>query len=358
MLPRARKGRGATLNPEGRFERFAREAVDDGWGSLEALAEAPVPTTEVLQDRARTIIARNDSPDVPFDRSINPYRGCEHGCVYCYARPSHAHLGLSAGLDFETRIFVKADAARLLQEELARPGYACRPISLGANTDPYQPLERRLGVTRSILEVLAEARHPVSIVTKSALVCRDLDLLAAMARDRLANVYLSITTLDRHLARTLEPRASAPHRRLEAVRALASAGVPAGVMVAPIIPALTDPEIETILEAAAAAGASSAGYVLLRLPHEVKELFAAWLEAHVPGRARHVLSLVRQCREGRLNDRAFGSRMRGQGVFAELIAQRFRKAVHRLGLDRRQLPQRTDLFRPPATDGQLDLFAR
>ena len=303
------------------------------------------------------IIARNDSPDVPFDRSINPYRGCEHGCVYCYARPSHAHLGLSAGLDFETRIFVKADAARLLQEELARPGYACRPISLGANTDPYQPLERRLGVTRSILEVLAEARHPVSIVTKSALVCRDLDLLAAMARDRLASVYVSITTFDRHLARTLEPRASAPHRRLEAVRALASAGVPAGVMVAPIIPALTDPEIETILEAAAAAGASSAGYVLLRLPHEVKELFAAWLEAHVPGRARHVLSLVRQCREGRLNDRAFGSRMRGQGVFAELIAQRFRKAVHRLGLDRRQLPQRTDLFRPPATDGQLDLFA-
>jgi DNA repair photolyase len=356
MLPRTHKGRGAITNPEGRFERHRREPFDDGWGSLDELAGEPSPRTEALPDRARTIITRNDSPDVPFDRSINPYRGCEHGCIYCYARPSHAFLGLSPGLDFETRIFVKHDAAMLLRRELARPGYACRPISLGTNTDPYQPLERRLRVTRAILEVLAEARHPVGIVTKSALVCRDLDLLAPMAQDGLANVYLSITTLDARIARTLEPRASSPRRRLEAVRALAAAGVPVGVMVAPIIPGLTDPEIEAILEEAAAAGASTAGWVLLRLPYEVKDLFAAWLEAHFPLRARHVLSLVRQCRGGLLNDPEFGSRMRGQGVFADLVARRFRQAARYLGLDRRQLPQRTDLFRPPAGDGQLDLF--
>ena len=333
-----------------------REPFDDGWGSLEALADAPGPATQVFPDRARSIIAHNNSPDIPFDQSINPYRGCEHGCVYCYARPSHGHLGLSAGLDFETKIFVKQDAARLLKEELARPGYVCRPISLGANTDPYQPLERRLQVTRQVLEVLAEARHPVGIVTKSNLVTRDIDLLRVMARDGLARVYLSITTLDRRIARTLEPRAAAPHRRLEAVRELAAAGITTGVMVAPIIPALTDPEIETILDAAAAAGAASAGYVLVRLPHEVKELFQAWLEAHQPARARHVLSLIRQCRDGKLNDPGFGSRMRGGGVFAELIAQRFAKARARHGFDRRQLPQRTDLFRPPRLDGQLDLF--
>ncbi len=356
MLPRVHKGRGATLNPEGRFERFGRAPVDDGWGSLEALADEPSPTTQVLPDHARSIIAHNDSPDIPFDRSINPYRGCEHGCVYCYARPSHGHLGLSAGLDFETKIFVKEEAAGLLKQELARPGYVCKPISLGANTDPYQPLERRLRITRRILEVLAEARHPVGIVTKSDLVTRDIDLLRLMARDGLARVYLSVTTLDRRLARTLEPRASAPHRRLEAVRELAAAGITTGVMVAPIIPALTDPEIETILDAAAAAGAASAGYVLLRLPHEVKELFQAWLDAHYPARARHVLSLIRQCRDGRLNDPGFGSRMRGDGAFADLIAQRFAKARARHDLDRRQLPQRTDLFRPPRLDGQLDLF--
>jgi DNA repair photolyase len=356
MLPLARKGRGATLNPEGRFERHAREPFDDGWGGLDALADEPGPATEVFADHARTIIARNDSPDIPFDRSINPYRGCEHGCVYCYARPSHGHLGLSSGLDFETKIFVKHEAASLLRQELARPGYACRPISLGANTDPYQPLERRLLVTRRVLEVLAEARHPVGIVTKSALVTRDLDLLRVMARDGLVRVYLSVTTLDPRIARTLEPRAAAPHRRLEAVRALAGAGVTTGVMVAPIVPALTDPEIEAILEAAAEAGASSAGYVLVRLPHEVKELFRAWLEAHFPARAAHVLSLVRQYRDGRLNDPGFGSRMRGEGVFAELVAQRFRKACARLGFDRRQLPQRTDLFRPPRDDGQIGLF--
>ncbi|MEK0083212.1 PA0069 family radical SAM protein [Benzoatithermus flavus] len=356
MLPRAHKGRGATCNPEGRYERHAREAFDDGWGSLDELAMEPSPRTEALPDRARTIITHNQSPDVPFDQSINPYRGCEHGCIYCYARPTHAFLGLSPGLDFETRIFVKQDAARLLRQELAQPGYRCRPISLGANTDPYQPLERRLRVTRAILEVLAEARHPVGIVTKSALVCRDLDLLAPMARDGLANVHLSLTTLDPKIARTLEPRASSPQRRLMAMRTLAEAGVPVGVMVAPIIPGLTDAEIEAILEQAAAAGASTAGRVLLRLPYEVKDLFAGWLEAHFPLRARHVLSLVRQCRGGRLNDPDFGSRMRGQGAFAELIAQRFRKAVRRLGLDRRALPQRTDLFRRPTADGQLSLL--
>jgi DNA repair photolyase len=357
MLSRVHRGRGATLNPSGRFERHAREAVDDGWGSLEELADDPSPATQVLPDRARSIIARNESPDVPFEQSINPYRGCEHGCVYCYARPSHGHLGLSAGLDFETRIFVKHEAAQLLRQELARPGYQCKPISLGANTDPYQPLERRLRITRQVVEVLAAARHPVGIVTKSALVTRDIDLLAPMARDGLARVYISITTLSPEIARTLEPRATAPHRRLEAIRMLATAGIITGVMVAPIIPALTDHEIEPILAAAADAGALSAGFVLVRLPYEVKDLMAAWLDAHFPGRAGHVLSLIRQCREGRLNDPEFGSRMRGSGAFAQLIAYRFRTASRRYGFDRRQMPQRTDLFLPPRLDGQLDLFA-
>lgn len=356
MLERKHRGRGATLNPAGRFERLGRVAVDDGWASLEKLALEPGPRTEVLPDRTRTIIARNQSPDIPFDRSINPYRGCEHGCIYCYARPSHGFLGLSTGLDFETKIFVKPDAARLLRAELARPGYVCRPIALGANTDPYQPLERRLRVTRQILEVLAEARHPVGIVTKSALVCRDMDILTEMAHDGLANVHVSITSLDPELARTMEPRASAPHRRLRALRELAAAGVPTGVMVAPVIPALTEHEIEHILAQAAAAGAVSAGWVLLRLPHEIKELFAAWLRQHRPLRVDHVLSRLRQSRGGRLNDPGFGSRMRGEGVFAELIAQRFRKACARLGLNRRALPQRTDLFRRPNGGRQLDLL--
>lgn len=354
MLERPRKGRGATRNLAGRFERHERVACDDGWGSLDELAADPSPRTQVLVDHARRIVTANSSPDIPFERSINPYRGCEHGCVYCYARPSHGYLGFSPGLDFETRILVKPDAERLLRAELARPGYACRPIALGANTDPYQPLEKRLRVTRKILEVLAQARHPVGIVTKSALVCRDLDLLAPMAEQGLVNVHVSITTFDPKLARTLEPRASSPVRRLEAIRTLAAAGVPTGVMVAPVIPALTDHELETILKSAAEAGAVSAGWVLLRLPYEVKELFAAWLEARVPLRARHVLSLVRQTRDGRLNDAAFGSRMRGTGVHAELLAQRFRKACARFGLNRRTLPQRTDLFRPPKD--QLELF--
>ena len=343
-----RKGRGATFNPKVRFEHAELDPFDDGWGSLAELhAEAPPPPTEVLPDASRSVLVRNASPDIPFEQSINPYRGCEHGCIYCYARPSHAYLGLSPGLDFETKIYAKLDAAPLLERELARPGYRCQPIALGTNTDVYQPHERRLGITRAILEVLAQCRHPVTIVTKSAAVLRDLDLLAPMAADGLASVAVSVTTLDPALARTLEPRAAAPYRRLETLGALRQAGVPATVSVAPIIPGLNDHEMEAVLKAAAAAGASHAGYVLLRLPHELKELFTAWLEAHAPLRAQHVLSLIRQCRGGRLNDPAFGSRMRGEGTYAELITTRFALARRRLGLDRPRPTLRTDLFEPP-----------
>jgi DNA repair photolyase len=352
------KGRGATFNPKVRFESTDIDPFDDGWATLaQARADDPPPRTEVTPDASRSAIVRNTSPDIPFDRSINPYRGCEHGCVYCYARPTHAYLGLSPGLDFETKLVAKFDAASLLERELAKPGYECQPIALGTNTDPYQPVERRLRITRGVLEVLARCRHPLTIVTKSAAVVRDLDLLAPMARQDLVRVAISVTTLDGALARRLEPRAAAPHRRLQAIRQLREAGVPAAVMVAPIIPALTDHEIERILEAAAAAGASSAGYVLLRLPHEVKELFEGWLEAHAPERARHVLSLVRQCRGGRLYDATFGRRMRGQGPYAELIERRFATAKRRLGLATQTRPLRTDLFAPPApASGQLRLL--
>jgi DNA repair photolyase len=346
-----RKGRGATFNPKVRFEKAEVDPFDDGWGSLaRAREDDPPPHTEVTPDASRSIIARNTSPDISFDRSINPYRGCEHGCVYCYARPTHAYLGLSPGLDFETRIVAKLDGAALLERELGRPGYDCRPIALGTNTDPYQPVERRLEITRGILEVLARCRHPATIVTKSAAVVRDLDLLGPMARLDLVRVAISVTTLDGDLARRLEPRAAAPHRRLQAIRQLSEAGVPAAVMVAPIIPALTDHEIERILEAAADVGASSAGYVLLRLPHEVKELFEGWLEAHAPDRASHVLSLVRQCRGGRLYDATFGRRMRGEGPYARLIERRFAAAKRRLGLAADTRPLRTDLFAPPDLD--------
>jgi DNA repair photolyase len=348
LEPPPRKGRGATFNPPIRFESSARDPFDDGWGSLaEARAEAPAPPTEVIADRSRTVIARNTSPDIPFAQSINPYRGCEHGCIYCYARPSHAWLGLSPGLDFETKLLAKHDAAEILERELAHPGYRCQAIALGTNTDPYQPQERRLEITRRILAVLAQCRHPLTIVTKSAAVTRDLDLLAPMAADGLARVAISVTTLDPALARTLEPRAAAPHRRLEAIRALSEAGIPTAVMVAPIIPGLNDQEIEAVLEAAAAAGAGQAAHTLVRLPHEVKELFAAWLEAHAPLRAAHILSLIRQCRGGRLNDPNFGSRMRGQGAYAELIGTRVALARRRLGLNREHPPLRTDLFEPP-----------
>jgi DNA repair photolyase len=316
--PPARKGRGATYDPKVRFERSEVDPFDDGWGSLErSREETPPPRTEVLADRTRSIIARNASPDIPFEQSINPYRGCEHGCIYCYARPSHAYWGLSPGLDFETKIFAKFDAARLLEDELSRPGYRCRVISLGANTDPYQPQERRLGITRSILEVLARSRHPFGIVTKSAAVTRDLDLLVPMAEQGLVRVFFSITTLDPALARRLEPRAAAPHRRLQALEELSRAGVPCGVMMAPVIPAINDREIEAVLDAAAKAGAGQASYTLLRLPYEIKELFEAWLAEHEPLKSGRVLSLVRQCRNGQLYDSTFGRRMRGEGAYAE-----------------------------------------
>jgi DNA repair photolyase len=355
--PPARKGRGATYNPKVRFERSETDPFDDGWGSLEAMREeASPPRTEILADRTRSIIARNASPDIPFEQSINPYRGCEHGCIYCYARPSHAYWGLSPGLDFETKIFAKFDAAKLLEGELSRPGYRCRLISLGANTDPYQPQERRLKITRSILEVLARCRHPLGIVTKSAAVTRDLDLLVPMAEQGLVRVFFSITTLDAALGRRLEPRAAAPHRRLQALEELSRAGVPSGVMMAPIIPAINDREIEAVLEAAAKAGATQASYTFLRLPHEIKELFEAWLEEHEPLKAQHVLSLVRQSRGGQLYDSTFGRRMKGEGVYAQMIARRVELARRRFGLDHSLPPARSDLFRPPARDGQLQMF--
>jgi DNA repair photolyase len=348
------KGRGAVSNRDGRFERTRREAVDDGWQRDDE--DLPPLRTTVEVDAARSVIARNDSPDVPFEQSINPYRGCEHGCVYCFARPTHAYLGLSPGLDFETRLFAKRGAAALLRGELSRPGYRCSPIALGINTDAYQPVERELRVTRELLEVLHETRHPVSIVTKSALVERDLDLLAGMGRDGLAHVAVSITTLDRSLARQMEPRAAAPQRRLETLRRLSEAGVPTVVLVAPVIPVLTDPELESILEAAATSGARSAGYVLLRLPHELAEIFPEWLEAHHPLKASHVLSRLRAMRGGALYDASFGKRMTGEGPYAEIIQRRFRLARQRLGLDRRLPDLRTDLFRPPSPSGQLPLL--
>ena len=295
-------------------------------------AAPPIPTVVTIQ-RARTIIAHNDSPDIPFTQSINPYQGCEHGCIYCYARPSHAYLDLSAGIDFETKLFAKPDAARLLRAELAKPGYRCDPIALGTNTDPYQPIEREWKVTRSILEVLAAHEHPFTIVTKSALVERDIDLIAPMATKRMARVYLSITTLDRALARRMEPRAAAPPRRLQALKTLSQAGIPVGIMVAPIIPQLNDRDLEAILEAAAGNGAQSAGWVLLRLPREVAPLFRAWLDAHYPLRAGHIMSLVQQMRGGRDYDSTFGARMRGEGAFATLLEKRFAIACRRFGLE-------------------------
>jgi DNA repair photolyase len=356
------KGRGATFNPANRFRADARARCDDGWQPLAADdddALPPLKTTVTIQP-ARTIIARNDSPDIPFTQSVNPYQGCEHGCIYCYARPSHAYLDLSPGIDFETRLFAKPDAAKLLRDELGRPGYRCDPIALGTNTDPYQPIEREWKVTRSVLEVLAEHDHPFTIVTKSSLVERDIDIIGPMAARRMARVYLSITTLDAELARKMEPRAAAPQRRLRTVRTLADAGIPVGVMVAPLIPQLNDRDLEAILEAAAAAGARSAGWVLLRLPREVAPLFREWLDAHYPLRAEHVMSLVRQMRGGRDYDSTFGTRMRGSGEFATLLDTRFRIACRRLGLDRGrdQAGLDTSRFRPPRRDGgrQGELF--
>jgi DNA repair photolyase len=348
------KGRGATFNPAGRFATTSAQAVDDGWYQ-EATPDSIA--TEVRPEAARTLISHNDSPDIPFAQSINPYRGCEHGCVYCYARPSHAYVDLSPGIDFETRLFYKADAARLLRAELARPAYRPQPIMLGANTDPYQPVEKRLRVTRDILEVLWQARHPVTIVTKGAMVLRDLDLLQDLARLNLVRVTVSLTTLDPELKRTLEPRAASPQARLRVIAALAGGGVPVGVLTAPLIPAVNDAELESLLEAAAAAGATRAGYVLLRLPHEVKDLFRAWLEQHLPLRAAHVMSLVQQARGGRDNDPRFGHRMRGAGPWAAMLRARFELARKRLGLDGAREPD-LDLSRfcRPQGSGQMDLL--
>lgn len=340
------KGRGAVSRSSGRFESLAREVFDDGWGTVD---EEPEPlTTTLTRDTSRSIIARNRSPDIPFDRSINPYRGCEHGCIYCYARPTHAYLGCSPGLEFESKLFYKPEAAELLRSELNRPSYRCDTIALGTNTDPYQPVERKLCIMREILEVLAEYSHPVSIVTKSALVERDIDILGPMAERGLASVAVSVTTLDRSLARKMEPRAAAPDRRIQAIRAVSEAGVPVTVMVAPVIPYLTDSELETILARAAGAGATSAGYILVRLPLEIKDLFQQWLETHYPLKADRILNRIRDTRGGNLYESEFGQRMRGRGVYAELIAKRFRQSVQRLGLGRRVTLDPTQ-FKPPVT---------
>ncbi len=355
------KGRGAASYVRGRFEKTVAEAEDDGWGSVyaddapdaevaaiqrDASAAPGQLRTQVTEERARSIVSRNQSPDIPFSQSVNPYRGCEHGCVYCFARPSHAYLDLSPGLDFETKLYAKSNAAELLRRELAKPSYRCSPISLGINTDAYQPIERRWRITRQLLEVLAEHRHPVGLITKSALVLRDLDLLAPMAAQGLVHVYVSITTLDNALSSKLEPRAAAPHTRLKTVCALHEAGVPVGTMVAPVIPTITDADLEHVLEAAREHGAQNAGYVLLRLPHELKEVWREWLDLHYPERSAHAMSLIRQMRGGKDYDSAFGRRMRGEGPFADLIALRFAKACKRLGFAR--LPAlETGRFVPP-----------
>lgn len=349
-----RRGRGALSNAAGRFEPHAREAFDDGWQRLDDL---PPFRTSVTVEKPRTIINRNDSPDVGFDRSINPYRGCEHGCVYCFARPTHAYQGLSAGLDFETRLFAKPDAPELLAKELAKAGYEPRTIALGINTDGYQPIEREWRLTRRILEVLSDFGHPVGIVTKSALVLRDLDILAPMASRGLVKVALSVTTLDHKLARIMEPRAATPQRRIDTIRQLSEAGVPTAVLVAPVVPAVTDAELERILDAAAAAGASEAGYVMLRVPLEIRDLFKEWLLEHFPDRYRHVLSLLKEMHGGKEYDSTFGQRMTGTGPYAWTMARRFEIATERLGLNRRHLRLTTRHFRrPPAKGEQLSLF--
>ncbi|MCJ0826280.1 PA0069 family radical SAM protein [Luteimonas sp. 50] len=357
------KGRGATSYVAGRYEKTSVLGEDDGWGSAYADAFdeqgeplAPQPRTQVTQERARSIVSHNQSPDIGFSQSINPYRGCEHGCVYCFARPSHAYLDLSPGLDFETRLYAKTNAAERLRHELAKPGHVPTPIALGINTDGYQPIERRYRITRQLLEVLWECRHPVHLITKSALVTRDIDLLAPMARERLVSVHFSITTLDNRLAAKMEPRATAPHGKLRAMQALADAGVPVGVMVAPVVPMLTDRELEHILEAAHAHGARSAGYVLLRLPHELKQVWREWLQLHYPERAAHVMSLLRQMRGGRDYDSAFGKRMRGEGPFAQLIAQRFARAHARLGFKPSPPLDGSRFVAPRKPSPQGDLF--
>lgn len=354
---RKHKGRGASSNESGRFEPLARTMLDDGWDSL---ADLPPLKTDVVLEASRHIITRNTSPDIPFDRSINPYRGCEHGCVYCFARPTHAYMGLSPGLDFETKLFAKPGAAKLLRAELSKPGYKPKPIAIGTNTDPYQPIEKKQLVMRQILEVLSDMNHPVLITTKSAMVARDIDLLAPMAEKKLVQVSLSITTLDKRLARAMEPRASTSARRLSAITALSEAGIPVNVSAAPMIPALNDHELEAILTAAHQAGASSATYILLRMPLDVRDLFKSWLMEHYPGRYRHVLSVLRAMRGGADYDARWTKRMEGTGPFAHVLAKRFKLVTERLGLrtGRSTSRLRNDLFRGrEATGGQLDLFA-
>ena len=352
------KGAGAVSNPQGRFERDARTPFDDGWG----LDDGPGPQApiSVAREVARSIISRNQSPDIPFDLSVNPYRGCEHGCIYCYARPNHAYVGLSPGLDFERRLFAKSNAAELLRQELAHAGYRCQPINIGSATDAYQPIERTWRLTRAVLEVLSACDHPLTIITKSALVERDVDLLAPMARRGLAAVYVTITTLDPALARIWEPRAAAPWRRLELVRRLSEAGIPVGVSIAPLVPFVNEHELEQIMTEARAAGASSAFYMMLRLPWELKDLFVDWLNVHFPDRARRVLARLGDLRGGagahRLNDPRYHTRMKGQGKWAELLRMRFDVASRRLGYGQGRVALRTDLFRPPGHDGQMALF--
>lgn len=352
------KGRGAVSEHAGRFQERQHAREDDGWGSLaETEAEAVRPRTVVAAERARSVITYNRSPDIPFDRSINPYRGCEHGCIYCYARPSHTYLDLSPGLDFETRIFYKPDAAALLEKELAREGYRCAPIALGVNTDAYQPAERRLEVTRGILQVLAEHRHPVTLITKSGLIERDLDILGPMAERGLVHAAVSVTTLDGDLNRSLEPRAAGPGRRLRTIQRLAEAGVPVSVNVAPVIPLLTDHELEAILEAAREHGARAAGYIMLRLPHEVEGLMRDWMDVHFPGRTEHLFSLLRGLHGGRAYRSGFGQRMRGSGELATLVAQRFRIAARRLGYETGLPPLDCSQFTVPGRPGdQMSLF--
>lgn len=361
LRPPSQRGRGATVNPTSRFEKNEASAFDDGWDTLTAdFAELPPLRTTLTRDASRSVISWNQSPDLGFDRAVNPYRGCEHGCVYCYARPSHAYLGHSPGLDFETKLLYKPDVASLLEKELRKPGYVARPLALGSNTDPYQPIERTLKLTREVLEVMDRFNHPVTIVTKSAGVLRDMDILQELAGRNLVRVYLSVTTLDATLARRMEPRAATPMRRIQAITELSRAGVPTGVLAAPMIPALNDAEMERILEAAARAGAKQAGYVLLRLPHELKQIFEDWLYAHYPDRAQHVLDLVRETRAGGLNDARFGKRFTGTGVYADLLARRFSRAARQWGMEERQDLDCTQ-FRAPAgvagfAETQMSLF--
>jgi DNA repair photolyase len=349
-----RRGRGASANPSGRYEPAQREGFDDGWDIEEELPSLP---TEVIVEKPRTIITKNDSPDILFEKSINPYRGCEHGCAYCFARPTHAFQGLSSGLDFETKIFAKPNAAELLEKELRASNYQPTTIALGSNTDPYQPVERRFRITRSILEVLNRMNHPVGIVTKSALVTRDIDILSRMAERQLAKVAISVTTLDPRLARRMEPRAAAPAKRLETIRKLTEAGIPVSVLVAPIIPAINDHEIEAILKACAAAGAQEAGYVLLRLPHDLKDLMRDWLAEHYPDKLKHVFTLLQEARGGKDYDAEWSTRQSGIGPYAWMLGRRFETAAERLGLNKRNLKLRKDLFKvPPKETGQLSLF--